>query len=76
MTDALGLPVRFILTGGQAADMTLAIPLIQGIATEALLVDKGYDADTLLDWLTERSITVGTPPKANRKVQRDCDWYL
>ena len=29
LTDALGLPVRFILTGGQAADITQAIPLMQ-----------------------------------------------
>ena len=76
VTDALGLPVRFILTGGQAADITQAIPLMQGIATGALLADKGYDADTLLDWLKERSITAVIPPKANRKVQRDCNWYL
>ena len=76
VTDALGLPVRFILTGGQAADITQAIPLMEGIATGALLADKGYDADALLDWLKERSITAVIPPKANRKVQRDCDWYL
>jgi transposase len=55
VTDALGLPVRFILTGGQAADITQAIPLMEGIATGALLADKGYDADTLLDWLKERN---------------------
>ena len=45
-------------------------------ATGVLLADKGYDTDTLLDWLKERSITAVTPPKANRKMQRDCDWYL
>ena len=76
VTDALGLPVRFILTGGQTADMTQAIPLTQGIATRALLADKGYDADTFLDWLKQHSMTAGIPPKANRKVQRECDWYL
>ena len=32
--------------------------------------------DTLLDWLKERSMTAGTPPKANRKVQREWDWSL
>ena len=42
LTDALGLPVRFILTGGQAADITQATPLMQGISTSALLTDKGY----------------------------------
>ena len=42
LTDALGLPVRFILTGGQAADITQATPLMQGMSTGALLSDKGY----------------------------------
>ena len=43
LTDALGLPVRFILTGGQAADITQAIPLIKDIgSTDTLLADKGY----------------------------------
>ena len=47
LTDALGLPVRFILTGGQAADITQATPLMQDISTGALLADKGYDANGL-----------------------------
>ena len=76
LTDALGLPVRFILTGGQAADITQAIPLMEGIGTSVLLADKGYDADALLDWLKQRAIAAVIPPKANRKVQRSCDWYL
>ena len=41
LTDALGLPLRFILTGGQTADITRAIPLMQGMSTGALLADKG-----------------------------------
>lgn len=56
--------------------MTAAIHLMQGIATGALLADKGYDADALLDWLKERAITAVIPPKAHRKVQRSDDWYL
>lgn len=75
LTDALGLPVRFILTGGQAADITQAIPLMQGIRTSALLADKGYDADVLLAWLNERDIAAVIPPKANRREQRMCDWH-
>ena len=42
LTDALGLPLRFILTGGQTADITQAIPLMQSMSTGALLADKGY----------------------------------
>lgn len=75
LTDALGLPVRLILTGGQAADITQAIPLMQGIRTSALLADKGYDADVLLAWLKERDIAAVIPPKANRREQRRCDWH-
>ena len=76
LTDALGLPVRFILTGGQAADITQAIPLTKYIgSTDTLLADKGCDANTLLDWLRQREIVAVIPPKANRKVQRSCDWY-
>ena len=68
--------MRFILTGGQAADITQATPLMQGINTGALLADKGYDANALLDWLGQQDIAAVIPPKANRKVQRSCDWYM
>ena len=70
LTDALGLPVRFILTGGQAADITQATPLMQDISTGVLLADKGYDANALLDWLGQRDIVAVISPKANRKVHR------
>lgn len=76
LTDALGLPVRFILTGGLAADIAQATPLMQDISTGALLADKGYDANALLDWLGQRDIAAVISPKANRKVQRGCDWYM
>lgn len=41
-----------------------------------MLADKGYAADALLDTLKESSIDAVIPPKANRTVQRPCDWYL
>ena len=75
LTDVLGLPMRFILTGGQAADIAQATPLMQDINTGALLADKRYDANALLDWLRQRDIAAVIPPKVNRKVQRGCDWY-
>jgi transposase len=72
LTDALGLPVRFILTGGQAADITQAIPLLKDIGrADALLADKGYDANALLDWLGQRDTsgsdsTQGQPQSATK----------
>lgn len=45
IVDALGLPIKFILTGGQAADITQAIPLMTGSTAQVCLADKGYVND-------------------------------
>jgi transposase len=73
--DALGMPLKLILTGGQAADITQAIPLVEAIGATACLADKGYDADAFINHLTERGIKVVIPPKANRKEPRECDFW-
>lgn len=64
------------LTPGQAADITQAMPLLDQVEPEALLADKGYDADALVAKLDERGIKPVIPPKANRKVQRETDFAL
>ncbi len=45
-------------------------PLIKGVSFDALLADKAFDADWLLEDLDERGATAVIPPKANRKIQR------
>ena len=65
-----------MLTPGQAHDLTCAEPLIDSADPDALIGDKAYDADALIDTLTRRGITPVIPPKANRKVKRDCDFVL
>jgi transposase len=65
-----------MLTPGQAHDLTCAEPLLERADPEALLGDKAYDADALLDTLTKRQITPVIPPKANRKTPRSCDFAL
>ena len=54
----------------------LAVPLTANITPGALLADKGYDADSFIQSLVVRGITVVIPPKSNRKVQRECDYAL
>ena len=76
IVDALGNPLALSLTGGQVHDITQAETLAAQVEPEALLGDKGYDADSLIACLDARSIKVVIPPKANRKVQRDCDFAL
>ena len=65
-----------MLTPGQDHDLTCAKPLLENAAPDALLADKAYDADSLIDALEQRAITPVIPPKANRKVKRDCDFVL
>jgi len=65
-----------MLTPGQNHDLTCAQPLLENVDPGALLGDKAYDADTLIDTLNQRAITPVIPPKANRKVKRDCDFAL
>ena len=65
-----------MLTPGQAHDLTCAEPLLERADPQALLGDKAYDADALLDTLAKRQITPVIPPKANRKVPRACDFAL
>ena len=43
--DALGNPVRFILTAGQVHDILQAEDLITGLSFDHLLADKGFDSD-------------------------------
>jgi transposase len=48
-TDALGNPVRFILTGGERNDITQIEPLLQGLRAGHVLADKGYDGQRAMD---------------------------
>ena len=74
--DALGNPLRFILTAGQRHDSPQAAPLIEGFEPQALIADKGYDSDALVKALTAKSIEVVIPPKKNRLEQRQYDRHL
>ena len=76
IVDALGNPLALSLTGGQVHDITQAETLAAQVEPGALLGDKGYDADALITSLEARSIKPVIPSKANRKVQRACDFAL
>ena len=75
-TEALGLPIRLIGSPGQRNDIALAHDLVEGIEADAMLADKGYDADHLTEKIAETGTDVVIPPKRNRKVQRAYDTEL
>jgi transposase len=68
VTDALGRPLRFILTGGEAHDITTAPQLLADLAAGGVIGDKAYDSNALRDLIAEAGSEAVIPSKASRKV--------
>jgi transposase len=74
MVDALGNPIAFFLTPGQAHDLEGADALLPQMQAGALLADKAFDADErVIKPLLAAGKKLVIPPKSNRKVQRIFD---
>jgi len=68
VVDALGNPLDFVLTPGQACDLEGADAFLPDLEADALLADKAFDADErVLNVLEEKGIQAVIPPKSNRK---------
>jgi transposase len=77
MVDALGNPIGFHLTAGQACDLDGADVLLPKMKANVLLADKGYDADKrVLFALQQARKKAVVPSRRNRKAQRDYDKEL
>jgi transposase len=76
LTNECGKPVDFCITGGQVNDCTQAIALLGARKAEAVLADKGYDADVIVEHIEAMEAKAVIPPKRNRKVQREYDHVL
>jgi transposase len=71
LVNELGLPLDFLLTGGQISDYTPAIELLGQRKAEAVIADKGYDSDQIVEHVTEKMKAEAViPPRSNRKQQR------
>ena len=66
----------FRITGGQVNDCTQAVALLGTRKAEAVLADKGYDADVIVEHIEAMGAKAVIPPKRNRKVQRQYDQVL
>ena len=73
LTDALGNPLDFELTGGQAADITPAEGLLPKAPVGAVVADKGYDADAFIATVRARGAVGVIPPRKHRKQPREYD---
>jgi transposase len=68
LADALGRPLRFIITAGQVGDITQAPALLEGLAGDAILADKAYDSNALRAIIAEMEAEAVIPSNRTRKI--------
>ncbi len=74
LVDALGNPVGFLLTGGQAHDLVGADHLLPNMQADLLIADKAFDADKrVLEPLAGAGKAAVIPSRSNRRQPRAHD---
>lgn len=74
--DALGNPLRVILSAGQITDIEQAEALIKDQPAEFIVADKGYDSDAFVQTITAQGSQAVIPPRSNRLNQRLFDRHI
>ena len=74
--DALGNPLRVILTAGQMADIDQAAALIKEQPARFVVADKGYDSDVFVEMITAQDAQAVIPPRSNRLNPRSFDRHI
>ena len=77
IVDGYGLPVRLLLTPGQASDNTTFPALIEGIAlAKDVVADRGYFAGSIIGLVEARGATAHIPSQSNVRVRRVVDHHV
>ena len=71
--DGLGMPVRFLVTPGQAGDVTHAQALIAGLPAAHVLADRAYDADHFRAAIDQAGAKAAIPSSRSRARRIDHD---
>ncbi len=66
IVEARGLPVEVLITPGQTSDYERAEALIEGRAGEAVIADRGYDADRVVELIERQGSKAVIPPHRHR----------
>ena len=67
LADALGRPLRFILTPGQAGDVTQAPALLEGRSADHVIADTAYDSRALRALIDAMGAKAVIPSNPTRK---------
>jgi len=76
--DSYGLPIEFIITGGDVHDSKVASELIDMLPkSDFVIADKGYDSEAIRETVRGRNSVPVIPRKKNSKTGNDdIDWCL
>jgi transposase len=74
--DALGNPVKFVLSPGNEHDVTRAEEVTEDLSNTKLLADKGYDSQKFVDFLGKNNSEAVIPTRSNCKKKREIDKHL
>ena len=73
VVGALDFLLRFVILPDQAHDLGGVPDLLEGLSFGALVGDKAFEADWLLEEVKGRGAVPVTPPKRSRAEPRDYD---
>lgn len=76
--DSCGLPIDFIVTGGEVHDSKAAIELLKQLPdAEHVIADRGYDSEKIREQIREKKGVPNILRKRNSKIGNgDIDWCL
>ena len=74
--DALGNPIKFILTAGNRNEITQAKRISEGVFDVPLIADKAYGSKDFVDHLQAKACDPVIPSKRNSKQPRSDDEHL
>ena len=70
------MPVRIILTAGQAHDLNAAPALLEGLSCRHVVADRGYDSRAFLDLIRASGAKACIPTPRDRIIQRSVPMRL
>lgn len=78
VVDALGNPIQFLLSAGQAHDSKMAIALLEEVDIQGsnVIGDKGYCNKAILTYINERGANCVIVPKKPVEAENPIDWHL
>ncbi len=74
--DALGNPLKFIITPGQRNDCTQASLLLKNVNGSYVMADKAYDSNNIRKQIKNQNSEAVIPPRSNRIEKYDYDEFL